>query len=60
MTAFKHLRRRPHAPNPRFGVAGCPSRFVTDGSPFFAGGPFRQAIRSCMSLDGKPTKPHLR
>ncbi|RTM14547.1 MAG: hypothetical protein EKK33_05170 [Bradyrhizobiaceae bacterium] len=59
MTAFKHLRRRPQAPNPRFGVSGAPSRFVTDASPFFAGGPFRQALRD-INPAGKPAKPHLR
>lgn len=59
MTAFKHLRRRPPAPNPRFSVAGAPARFVADTSPAFAGGSFRQAIRS-MNSGEKPTKPHLR
>ena len=60
MTAYKHLRRRAPAPNARFSTTGVPSRFVTDTSPFFAGGPFRQAVRSVMTSSGKPAKPHLR
>jgi hypothetical protein len=60
MTAYKHLRRRAPAPNARFSTTGAPSRFATDASPFFAGGSFRQAIRSVMTPGGKPAKPHLR
>jgi hypothetical protein len=61
MTAYRHLRRRPTpAARQRFRIEAAPFRADSAFGSAFAGGPFREALRT-VAHGGEPTsKPRSR